>query len=83
MKEKADSQKKEELKLRQLRTAVDLTKSIILQGDISYGEALKLVENLKAFTLQLFPDKEGVFELIYRSRFNRVIEEKYEDKKIS
>ena len=75
--------KKEEIKLRQLRTAVDLTKSIILQGDITYGEALKLVESLKSFTLQLFPDKEGVFELIYRSRLDRVIEEKYECKKTS
>ncbi|OGL44429.1 MAG: hypothetical protein A2W05_06065 [Candidatus Schekmanbacteria bacterium RBG_16_38_10] len=67
----------EEIKLRQLRTAVDLTKLIILQGEITYGEALKLVENLRSYAVKLFPEKEETFELVYRGKFNRIIDEKY------
>jgi len=67
----------EEKKIRQLRAAADLTRSIIFQGDITYGEALNLVENFKSFALKLFPGKDKTFELIYRPRFNRVLEEKY------
>ena len=67
----------EETKIRQLRTAVDLTKLIILEGEITYGEALKLVENLRSYAVKLFPEKEETFELVYRGRFNKVIEEKY------
>lgn len=67
----------EERKLRQLRTAVDLTKLMILQGEITYGEALRLVENLRSYAGKLFPEKEETFELIYRGRFDKVIEERY------
>lgn len=69
--------KEEERKMRQLRVAVDLTKNIISQGEITYGEALKLVEALKSFAMNLFPEKEETFELIYRPRFKRVLEERY------
>ncbi|OGL39574.1 MAG: hypothetical protein A3C43_10750 [Candidatus Schekmanbacteria bacterium RIFCSPHIGHO2_02_FULL_38_11] len=67
----------EETKFLQLRTAVNLTKLIILQGEITYGEALKLVENLRSYSMKLFPEKEETFELVYRGRFNRIMDEKY------
>jgi hypothetical protein len=35
------------------------------------------VEHAKKTALQLFPDKEETFDLIYGSRFRRVLVEKY------
>ncbi len=35
-----------------------------------------LVEETKRLVLELFPDKEGLFDLIYRPRFYRIIESK-------
>jgi hypothetical protein len=36
-----------------------------------------VVEHAKKTALQLFPDKEETFDLIYGSRFRRVLVEKY------
>ena len=72
-----DDKYSEDEKVRKLRTAVDLARSLLIQSDITYEEALRLVEAVKSFTLNLFPDKEATFELIYRPRFDRIIKEKY------
>ena len=69
--------KEEERKINQLRVAVDFAKSIISEGEITYGEALKLVESLKSLTMNLFPGKDETFELIYRPRFKRVLDERF------
>ena len=74
-----DSQIKEEnRKIRYLRFLVDFSILSIQQEDLSLEEALDLVEDVKRVACSLFPGKEEVFELIYRSRFNRVLEERYE-----
>lgn len=69
--------KEENRKIRYLRYLVDFSILSIQQGDLSREEALKLVEDVKRAACNLFPDKEETFELIYRPRFNRVIQERF------
>ena len=67
----------ENKKVRFLRMLVDFSMHVILQGDLSLEEALKLVEGVKDHACRLFPGKEATFELIYRPRFRRILDEKY------
>jgi hypothetical protein len=67
----------ENRKLRYLRFLVDFSILSLQQDELLLEEALGLVEDVKRAACGLFPGKEGVFELIYRPRFNRVIEEKF------
>ncbi len=66
----------EKRRLRQLRLIVDFTAQMLYQADISIPEMLELVEATKKTVLHLFPGKEFQFELIYRPRFNRIIQER-------
>lgn len=67
----------ENRKIRYLRFLVDFSVLSIQQDDLSLEEAEKLVENVKRAACALFPGKEETFELIYRPRFNRIIEERF------
>jgi hypothetical protein len=69
--------KEENRKIRFLRYLVDFSILSIQQGDLSPEEALKLVEDVKRAVCNLFPGKEETFELIYRPRFSRVIQERF------
>jgi len=69
--------KEENRKLRFLRFLVDFSILSIQEGDLSFEEAMKVVEDAKQAACGFFRGKEEVFELIYRPRFNRVIRQKY------
>jgi len=69
--------KEENRKMRYLRFVVDFSILSIQQDELLLEEALDLVEDVKRAACGLFPGKEEVFELIYRPRFNRVIEVRY------
>ena len=69
--------KQENRQVRYLRFLVDFCIVSIQQGDVSLGEALKVVEDVKRVACAFFPGKEETFELIYRPRFNRVIQERF------
>jgi hypothetical protein len=69
--------REENRKIRFLRFLVDLSLRSIQQDDLSLEESLKLVEDVKKATCNLFPGKEETFELVYRPRFNRVIQERF------
>jgi hypothetical protein len=69
--------KEENRKMRYLRFLVDFSILSIQQDELLLEEALDLVEDVKRAACGLFPGKEEVFELIYRPRFNRVIEVRY------
>ncbi len=73
-----DSQIKEEnRKLRYLRFLVDFSVLSIQQDDLLPEEAQELAEDVKRAACSLFPGKEETFELIYRPRFDRVIQERF------
>jgi len=69
--------KEEDRKIRYLRFLVDLSILSIQQDDLLLEEALERVEDVKRAACSLFPGKEETFELIYRPRFKRVIEERF------
>ena len=73
----AEEERKENRKIRYLRFLVDFSVLSIQQGDVTLGEALKVVEDVKRVACTFFPGKEETFELIYRPRFNRVIQERF------
>jgi hypothetical protein len=68
----------EERKLRRLRRAMDLTAALLWRVDLTLEEAQDVVNHAKQTALQLFPDKEETFDLIYGSRFRRILTEKYQ-----
>jgi len=67
----------ENRKIRFLRFLVDFSLQSIQKDNLSLEEALKVVEDVKRAACNLFPGKEETFELIYRPRFNRVIQERF------
>ncbi|HZA53825.1 MAG TPA: hypothetical protein VE616_06220 [Candidatus Udaeobacter sp.] len=67
----------EERKLRRLRRAMDVAATLLWQVDLTLEEAQDVVSHAKRTALQLFPDKEETFDLIYGSRFRRILVEKY------
>ena len=69
--------KEENRKLRFLRFLVDFSILSIQQGALSFDEALNVIEDVKRTACGLFPGKEETFELIYRPRFNRVMNERF------
>jgi predicted kinase len=66
----------EQRNMRLLRTIVDLTAAILRQGNLTIPEAIELVQATRKRVLQLFPGKEDVYDLIYRARFERIIQER-------
>ena len=67
----------EERQLRRLRRAMDVTAALLWGVDLTFEEAQDIVRHAKQTALQLFPDKEEAFDLIYGSRFRRILVEKY------
>ena len=67
----------ESRRIRRLRFLVDFSLQLIMQADYSRDEALEIVDHVKRCACALFPGKEDTFELIYRPRFMRIIQEKY------
>lgn len=72
-----DLLREEEKNMRRLRFIVDLTEAALMQSNLSLQESLRLMENTKKAVLALFPDKEGVYDLIYTARFRRIIDERF------
>ena len=67
----------ENRKIRYLRFLIDFSILAIHQDKLSLLEVLRVVEDVKRAACNLFPGKEETFELIYRPRFNRVIQERF------
>ena len=64
---------KEEKNMRRLRLIVNITEAVHL----TLEESFSLIENTKKTVLNLFPDKESVYDLIYTPRFLRIINERF------
>lgn len=67
----------EERQVRRLRRAMDVTSALLWKIDLTFEEAQDVVSHAKHTALQLFPDKEETFDLIYGSRFRRILAQKY------
>jgi hypothetical protein len=58
-----------------LRRVVDVASAVIRQGRLTRAEGEALVETTRCRALELFPDKEGVFDLVLAPRFARLLDE--------
>jgi hypothetical protein len=67
----------EDRRVRELRTAVQLTFSVIAQTDMPLADAEAMVEAVRHTAMRLFPGKESVFDLIYLPRFRRLLADRY------
>jgi hypothetical protein len=67
----------EERRIRRLRRAMDVAVALLWKINLTLEEAQDVVRHAKQTALQLFPDKEDTFDLIYGSRFRRILVEKY------
>ncbi len=68
----------EEKKMRMLKFVVDLNQAVLMQQtDLTLREAFEVMKNAKRAALNLFPDKEAVYDLIYAPRFRRIIRERF------
>ena len=56
---------------------MDLALATIAQSDMAEHEAWELIGTSKRAALRMFPGKELAFEMIYMSRFRRLMAEKY------
>ena len=63
--------------MRKLRLLVDLTVLALRGQPLSRAEAEAVVEHARHQALHMFPDKGDAFDLIYRPRFRRLIEERF------
>jgi len=68
----------EERNMVRLRRMVDVTTALLYQADLSLDSAQKLIASCKRTALEFFPDKEETFELIYGSRFRRILAERFQ-----
>ena len=65
-------------KLRRLQMMMNMVMSVLCQDEeLTLEEAADLVANTKRAALAMFPDKELAFDLIYRPRLQRVINERF------
>ncbi len=69
--------KLENKKIKTLRILVDTACLQLSQGNFTSEESWEMVEKVKQWAVILFPGKEETFDLIYRPRFRRIIEERY------
>lgn len=68
----------EERKIRRLRFIVDLAQAVLMQQhDLTLKEAFEIMRDTKKAALNLFPDKEGVYELVYTPKFRKIICERF------
>jgi hypothetical protein len=64
--------------LRRLQLMIDMVLSVLSQDpDLTRIEALEMVNNCKNAALAMFPEKELAFDLIYRPRLERVVNERF------
>ncbi len=68
----------EEKRMRRLRFIVDLAQAVLTQqSDLTLREAFNIMRDTKKAALNLFPDKEYVYELIYAPKFRKIITERF------
>jgi len=77
MQQNHNSLQLEEAKLQKLRGITNLTVALLYQADLTLTDAQTLIAQTRSKALVLFPDKADTFDLIYGSRFRRILAERY------
>lgn len=67
----------ESRRVRRLRIVVNLSLGLIAQGDLPYEQAQEIAASARKLAEELFPGKGEVYDLLYRPKFRRLINEVY------
>lgn len=71
-------QEDERRKLRRLQIMMNMVLSVISQDpELTVEEAAELAANAKRAALNMFPDKELAYDILYKPRLQRVIAERF------
>lgn len=72
------SVEEENRKIRRLQMMMNMVMSVLCQDeDLTVEQASELVANSKKAALAMFPDKELAYDLIYRPRLQRLMNERF------
>ncbi len=67
----------ESRRARRLRIAVTLALEVIARGEMSYEEALEIVNATRRVAVSLFPGKGETYDLLFKPKFERLMREVY------
>jgi hypothetical protein len=71
--------REEEQRLRRLRLLVDVTAQVLAEDtNLTFCEALRLIDAARTAVLRLFPDKDDTFNLVIRPRLERIVHERFQ-----
>lgn len=71
-------QQEEDRKIRRLQLMMNMVMSVLAQDeDLTLEQASEMIANAKTAALAMFPDKELAYDLIYRPRFQRLLNERF------
>jgi len=69
----------ENRKIRRLQIMMNMVMSVISQDtDLTIEEASELVANSKRAALAMFPDKEFAYDILYKPRLQRLMNERFQ-----
>jgi hypothetical protein len=76
--ERKDTNNEEARRLRRLQVMMSMVMSVISQDpDLTLEEAAEMAANARRAALSMFPDKELAYDLIYRPRLQRLMNERF------
>jgi hypothetical protein len=65
-------------KIRRLQIMISMVMSVISQDpDLTIEEASEMVANAKRAALAMFPDKEFAYDILYKPRLQRLMNERF------
>ena len=74
----SQAEQEELRKIRRLQVMMNMVMSVISQdANMTVEEASELVADAKRAALAMFPDKELAYDLIYKSRLQRLMKERF------
>jgi hypothetical protein len=73
-----DTNNEEARRLRRLQVMMSMVMSVLSQDpDLTLEEAAEMAANARRAALNMFPDKELAYDLIYRPRLQRLMNERF------
>lgn len=63
----------EHRRIHQVQTLVKFAMHVLAHGDLTRADATKLVEQVRARVLKLFPESADTFDLLYGRRFAQLV----------
>jgi len=64
-------------RLRRLQMMLSMVQSVIAQSEITIEEAAELAAAARRAALTLFPGKELAFDILYKPRLQRLLQERF------